>query len=158
MAASLQRFICNALVAFCSESETALGPHKNALLQAIRWMEGRFTAPDTSLVVVTHDRAFMEAVCTSVLELDAGEAHLHAFGGPGSYDRFREARALHLAPSFCRIHVLSMRKFGARRWDPVSIPAAWVCLACSEPDSVSQMLGACHDLLSHVTHTRSMGR
>jgi len=65
--------------------------------QAINWMEEHFCGRDMSLVVVTHDRAFMEAVCTSVLEMEAGEVHLHSFGGPGSYARFRE-----VAP--CRMH------------------------------------------------------
>lgn len=56
-------------------------------------MERRFTGQDQSLVVVSHDRAFMESVCTSVLELDAGEVFAHSFGGAGSYARFREARS-----------------------------------------------------------------
>lgn len=58
--------------------------------QAIKWMEDNFCTRGLSLVVVTHDRAFMEAVCTSVLEMEAGEVHMHSFGGPGSYARFRE--------------------------------------------------------------------
>jgi hypothetical protein len=38
-------------------------------------------------------RAFMEAACNRILELDgAGGAHLHNFGGGGSYERFKEAR------------------------------------------------------------------
>ena len=59
-------------------------------------MESRMTASNTTLILVTHDRAFMEAVCTGILELDQGTAHLHAFGGPGSYDRFRQVCAQHL--------------------------------------------------------------
>ncbi|EIE27633.1 P-loop containing nucleoside triphosphate hydrolase protein, partial [Coccomyxa subellipsoidea C-169] len=59
---------------------------------AIKWMEESFCARGMSLVVVTHDRAFMESVCTSVLEMEAGEVHLHSFGGSGSYARFRELR------------------------------------------------------------------
>lgn len=66
----------------------------SAGLQAIDWMEEHFCGRDMSLVVVTHDRAFMEAVCTSVLEMEAGEVHLHSFGGPGSYARFQEVNAL----------------------------------------------------------------
>ncbi|KAK9917578.1 hypothetical protein WJX75_006012 [Coccomyxa subellipsoidea] len=60
--------------------------------KAIKWMEDNFCTRGLSLVVVTHDRAFMEAVCTSVLEMEAGEVHMHSFGGPGSYARFRELR------------------------------------------------------------------
>ena len=59
-------------------------------LQAIKWMEQRLTASNTTLILVTHDRMFMEAVCTGILELDQGTAHLHSFGGEGSYDRFRQ--------------------------------------------------------------------
>ena len=59
-------------------------------MQVIRWLEQYLTTQDISVVVVTHDRAFMEAVCTSVLELESGEVTLHNFGGPGSYDRFRQ--------------------------------------------------------------------
>ncbi len=53
-------------------------------------MEERLTGSNTTLILVTHDRVFMEAVCTGILELDQGTAHLHAFGGPGSYDKFRQ--------------------------------------------------------------------
>ncbi len=53
-------------------------------------MEERLSVSNTTLILVTHDRVFMEAVCTGILELDEGTAHLHAFGGPGSYDKFRQ--------------------------------------------------------------------
>jgi ATPase subunit of ABC transporter with duplicated ATPase domains len=33
-----------------------------------------------------------ESVCNRVLELEDGGAYLHAIGGPGSYERFRELR------------------------------------------------------------------
>ncbi len=69
------------------------GPSDHDDLQVIRWLEQYLTTQDISVVVVTHDRAFMESVCTSVLELEAGEVTLHNFGGPGSYDRFRQVRA-----------------------------------------------------------------
>ena len=53
-------------------------------------MEERLTGSNTTLILVTHDRVFMEAVCTGILELDQGTAHLHSFGGPGSYNKFRQ--------------------------------------------------------------------
>ena len=70
-------------------------------MQVIRWLEDYLTSKDVSAVVVTHDRAFMESVCTSVLELEHGEVHLHDFGGPGSYERFREVRSQHPFSSDC---------------------------------------------------------
>ena len=70
-------------------------PAEGALeLQVIRWLEQYLTSQDISVVVVTHDRAFMETVCTSVLELEAGEVTLHNFGGAGSYDRFRQVSTI----------------------------------------------------------------
>ena len=68
-------------------------------MQVIRWLEEYLTSKDVSAVVVTHDRAFMESVCTSVLELEHGEVHTHNFGGPGSYERFREVCGQHLFSS-----------------------------------------------------------
>ncbi|KAK9833294.1 hypothetical protein WJX81_003890 [Elliptochloris bilobata] len=67
-------------------------PTNHLDVAAIQWLERKLTARGTTLAMVTHDRAFMEASCTSVLELDCGSAHLHSFGGPGSYARFRQAR------------------------------------------------------------------
>ena len=60
----------------------------------IDWMARELAGdPDLAVVTVTHDRAFMEAACNRVLELDGdGGAFLHAFGGPGSYAKFREVR------------------------------------------------------------------
>ena len=71
-------------------------------MQVIRWLEEYLTSKDVSAVVVTHDRAFMESVCTSVLELEHGEVHIHNFGGPGSYERFREVH------SFSFVHVWAL--------------------------------------------------
>ena len=39
----------------------------------------------------TH-RYFMENVCDRMLELDRGRCFMHKFGGPGSYDLFKEVR------------------------------------------------------------------
>lgn len=46
-----------------------------------------------TIMLVTHDRAFMEATCTKILELDGGRGYVHDIGGEGSYERFRERRA-----------------------------------------------------------------
>lgn len=46
-----------------------------------------------ALVLVTHDRAFMENCCNRILELDRGKCFMHDFGGPGSYERFKDVGA-----------------------------------------------------------------
>lgn len=58
----------------------------------IDWLARRLCAPGLTVVFVTHDRAFMEAVCTTVLEIDAGSVFAHQVGGPGSYAAVRELR------------------------------------------------------------------
>lgn len=73
------------LMALAAATEFLASPR-----QAIQWAERRLRAPGSSLVLVTHDRAFLEAVSTAVLELDRDGVHLHPFGGRGCYTRFRE--------------------------------------------------------------------
>jgi len=63
-------------------------------VQAIQWAEQRLRAPGSSLVLVTHDRAFLEALATGILELDRDGIHMHDFSGRGSYQRFREVGKL----------------------------------------------------------------
>lgn len=61
-------------------------------MQFIRWMTETIIAADMTLLLVTHDRAFMESTCTKILELDNGCGYVHSVGGPGSYERFRKLR------------------------------------------------------------------
>ncbi len=63
-------------------------------------MESALSGRDTTLVLVTHDRAFLEALATGLLELDAGTSHQYAFGGAGCYDRYRQARPQHVVVDF----------------------------------------------------------
>lgn len=61
-------------------------------VQFIRWMTNTINEADMTLLLVTHDRAFMEATCTSILELDGGRGYVHRVGGAGSYEEFRARR------------------------------------------------------------------
>lgn len=63
---------------------------RSFMLQAIAWLEEELARGAISLILVTHDRWFMEAVCTRLVELEGGHAHAHAFGGHGSYERYRQ--------------------------------------------------------------------
>ncbi|KAK9797386.1 hypothetical protein WJX73_009647 [Symbiochloris irregularis] len=67
-------------------------PTNHLDMATIAWLEKQLTRADMSLIMVTHDRWFMESVCTRLVELDHGSAHVHAFGGRGSYARYQEAR------------------------------------------------------------------
>jgi ATP-binding cassette subfamily F protein 3 len=55
-------------------------PTNHLDIASLEWLEGHLRALDAALVLVAHDRWFLEAVGTSVLELEAGRARF--FKGP----------------------------------------------------------------------------
>src|SRR5262245_46347849 len=59
----------------------------------VDWLEDWFLETRTPLLLVTHDRYFLERVCDRIVELDRGEL----FSTPGGYAEYLEARAARLA-------------------------------------------------------------
>jgi ATP-binding cassette subfamily F protein 3 len=55
-------------------------PTNHLDIPSLEWLEGYLTGLDAAVVLVAHDRWFLEAVGTSVLELEAGRARY--FSGP----------------------------------------------------------------------------
>jgi ATP-binding cassette subfamily F protein 3 len=55
-------------------------PTNHLDISSLEWLEGYLTALDAAVILVAHDRWFLEAVGTSVLELEAGRARF--FPGP----------------------------------------------------------------------------
>ena len=55
-------------------------PTNHLDIQTLEWLEQYLTGLDASVVLVAHDRWFLEAVGTSVLEIEAGRARF--FSGP----------------------------------------------------------------------------
>jgi ATP-binding cassette, subfamily F, member 3 len=55
-------------------------PTNHLDISSLEWLEGYLTGLDAAVVLVAHDRWFLEAVGTSVLELEAGRARF--FPGP----------------------------------------------------------------------------
>jgi ABC transport system ATP-binding/permease protein len=55
----------------------------------IEWLENYLAGKSMSLVLVTHDRYFLDRVCNEVLELDHGKAHRYV----GDYENFLEKKA-----------------------------------------------------------------
>jgi len=55
-------------------------PTNHLDIPSLEWLEGHLTGLDAAVVLVAHDRWFLEAVGTSVLELEAGRARF--FSGP----------------------------------------------------------------------------
>ncbi len=52
-------------------------------------MEGYLTQANLTLLMVTHDRYFLEAVCDSIIELEDGKVYLH----DGNFSRYLEHKA-----------------------------------------------------------------
>jgi energy-dependent translational throttle protein EttA len=55
-------------------------PTNHLDISSLEWLEGYLTGLDAAVILVAHDRWFLEAVGTSVLELEAGRARF--FPGP----------------------------------------------------------------------------
>jgi ATP-binding cassette subfamily F protein uup len=70
-------------------------PTNHLDLDAIAWLEERLAAYQGGLMLITHDRHVLDAVSTSVVELERGNAHRHE-GGYSGYlagKALRESRA-----------------------------------------------------------------
>jgi len=59
-------------------------PTNNLDINAIRWLEGVLTDRKSTMVIVSHDRHFLNAVCTHMADIDFGELRVY----PGNYDDF----------------------------------------------------------------------
>ena len=64
-------------------------PTNHLDIESLEWLEQHLVAIDAAVVLVAHDRWFLEAVGTSVLELEAGRGRFF----PGSWHAWRRERA-----------------------------------------------------------------
>ena len=64
-------------------------PTNHLSVEGVEWLEARLAGSSTTLLMVTHDRAFMNAVCTEILELDGSGG---AFKHVGGYTHFLVSR------------------------------------------------------------------
>ncbi|MDR0363995.1 MAG: ABC-F family ATP-binding cassette domain-containing protein [Bacteroidales bacterium] len=69
-------------------------PTNHLDLEMIRWLEGFLEADNITLFMVTHDRYFLNNVCSSILELSGGS--LYAFNGNYSYYVEKKAEMMEL--------------------------------------------------------------
>ena len=64
-------------------------PTNHLDIESLEWLEKTLTSLDTAIVLVAHDRWFLEAVGTSVLELEAGRSRFF----PGTWTQWRTEQA-----------------------------------------------------------------
>jgi len=62
-------------------------PTNNLDINTIRWLENILNDRNCTMVIISHDRHFLNSVCTHMADLDYGEISLF----PGSYDEYMTA-------------------------------------------------------------------
>lgn len=62
-------------------------PTNNLDINTIRWLEGILNERNCTMIVISHDRHFLNSVCTHMADLDYGELRLF----PGNYDEYMTA-------------------------------------------------------------------
>ncbi|MFN7148882.1 MAG: ABC-F family ATP-binding cassette domain-containing protein [Microthrixaceae bacterium] len=76
-------------------------PTNHLDIDAIAWLEDRLAEHRGGLVLVTHDRHFLDRITTRVLELDRGHGYVHE-GGYGAYLEGRSRREEHAVKAEAR--------------------------------------------------------
>jgi ATPase subunit of ABC transporter with duplicated ATPase domains len=62
-------------------------PTNNLDINTIRWLEGFLSASKSTMVIISHDRHFLNSVCTHMADLDYGELRVFS----GNYDEYMTA-------------------------------------------------------------------
>lgn len=59
-------------------------PTNNLDINAINWLEGILSSQKSTIIIISHDRHFLNTVCTHIADIDYGELRVY----PGNYDDF----------------------------------------------------------------------
>jgi ATPase subunit of ABC transporter with duplicated ATPase domains len=62
-------------------------PTNNLDINTIRWLEDVLNARNSTMIIISHDRHFLNSVCTHMADLDFGELRVY----PGNYDEYMTA-------------------------------------------------------------------
>eukprot|EP00208_Stichococcus_sp_RCC1054_P004289 CAMPEP_0206141502 /NCGR_PEP_ID=MMETSP1473-20131121/13139_1 /ASSEMBLY_ACC=CAM_ASM_001109 /TAXON_ID=1461547 /ORGANISM="Stichococcus sp, Strain RCC1054" /LENGTH=931 /DNA_ID=CAMNT_0053536099 /DNA_START=181 /DNA_END=2976 /DNA_ORIENTATION=+ len=63
-------------------------PTNHLDLDTIEWLEGYLKKQDVPMVIVSHDREFLDQLCTKIVHTEWGHAHTY----PGNYSQFVQAQ------------------------------------------------------------------
>ena len=91
--------LCNALL---KQPELLIldEPTNHIDLEMIEWLEDYFSKGKTTLLMVTHDRYFLERVCNEIIELDEGKLYTYK----GNYSYYLEKRETRIAQEHVEAH------------------------------------------------------
>lgn len=62
-------------------------PTNNLDMDTIRWLEETLNQRNCTMIIISHDRHFLNSVCTHMADLDYGELRVY----PGNYDEYMTA-------------------------------------------------------------------
>jgi ATPase subunit of ABC transporter with duplicated ATPase domains len=65
-------------------------PTNNLDINSIRWLEGVLNARNCTMIIISHDRHFLNSVCTHMADMDYGTLRVY----PGNYDDYMLASTL----------------------------------------------------------------
>ncbi|MBU2977752.1 ABC-F family ATPase [Alteromonas sp. C1M14] len=90
-------------------------PTNNLDIYTINWLAEELNKRKSTMIIISHDRHFLNAVCTHMADIDYGELRIY----PGNYDAFAEASAmaqqqLHLENAKKSAEIEELQKFVAR--------------------------------------------
>lgn len=92
-------------------------PTNHLDLEMIEWLEQYFIKESLTLFMVTHDRYFLERVCTEILELDEGKMYSYK-GNYSYYLEKKEARIDHFNTETNKAKQLFKKELGWMRRQP----------------------------------------
>ena len=90
-------------------------PTNNLDIHTIQWLEETLNERDSTMIIISHDRHFLNSVCTHMADLDYGELRVY----PGNYDEYMlaatQARAQLLADNAKKkAQISELKEFVAR--------------------------------------------
>jgi len=65
-------------------------PTNNLDINTIRWLENTLNERKSTMIIISHDRHFLNSVCTHMADVDYGEIRIY----PGNYDEYMTAATL----------------------------------------------------------------
>ena len=71
-------------------------PTNHLDLDTIEWLEGYLQKQDVPMVIISHDRAFLDQLCTKIVETDMGVSRTY----DGNYSDYTIARAARIDAQF----------------------------------------------------------
>lgn len=90
-------------------------PTNNLDINTIRWLETTLNERNSTMVIISHDRHFLNSVCTHMADLDYGQIQLY----PGNYDEYMlassQARERQMSSnSKAKERISELQQFAAR--------------------------------------------